>query len=100
MSSSKVRDMPPWLGVLVILLFNPIGLMGILPAVALLSFGGIAYTVTLVLVLRCVSDMWSSLSHLFQCVLPYFIRSPCKASLQHNSRVVGRGRSGVVEKYV
>ena len=38
MGSSKVRDMLPWVTVLAIYLFNPIGLTDIPPAVALLSF--------------------------------------------------------------
>ena len=56
----KVRDMLPWLAVLAILLFNPIGLMCILPAAALLSFSGTAYPVTVVVLVRRVPAMWSS----------------------------------------
>ena len=46
--------MLPWLAVLAILLFDPIGLMGILRAAELLSLCGIAYTVAFVVVSRHV----------------------------------------------
>ena len=61
MGSSQVQGMLPWVAVLAILLFNPIGLMSIPPAVApLLSFLNIAYAFALVVVLRHVPAMWSS----------------------------------------